>query len=372
MDKSKENVLFHLINTNGSKFEDYKKLIQEIENINYVDPLFNRSFLQVAIQTNREDIIDDLLERGIDVNIQDKKNNTAAAYVIAKRQWELLKKLKNYGLNPNIKGWKGNTILWILIRETFPGAQNRYDLINLLLDINANPLSTNEAGRTPLFLAQFEGDELLVSILENHVSKITDANMETGEEEIYIRSNEMGIYPISLIEYEKLILVQGVSIEYLKEKTIEYGTICAGRMVPHRIRMAEISGTNWCLVSCQEEMNFYNYHNLMSWFCGTDNQEKPTHNICVAMNTDARYSYYAVIEDPHYGDTLIGRFQNGESFSIYLPGACIAGGNAKECHHSLGEKNISRYLKSCGFDSRWLKETESYTFISVDVDIAEE
>lgn len=372
MDKSKENALFHLISTNGSKFEDYERMIQEIENINYVDPLFNRSYLQVAIQTNREDIINDLLERGIDVNIQDKKKNTAAAYIIAKRHWDLLRKLKNYGLNPNIKGWKGNTILWVLIRETFPDNPIRYELIKLLLDLNANPLSTNESGKTPLFLAKFEGDEILVNILENYISKNTNANMETQVDELCISTNEMGIYPIPLNEYVKLILVQGVSLVYLKEKTIDYGKICAGKMVSHRIKMTEINGTNWCLVSCPKEMNFYNYHNLMSWFCGTDDQEKPTQNICVAFNEDARYSYYAVIEDYHYGDTLIGRFQNGESFSIDLPGAYIEGGNAKECYNSLGEKNINMYFKSCGFDGKWLEPIESYTFTYVDVDIAVE
>lgn len=370
MDMGKEEALFHLINTNGSEFKDYERLVKEINNINYVDPLFNRSYLQVAIQSNREDIIYDLLERGIDINTQDKKKNTAAGYIIAKRDWKLLKKLKNYGLNPNIKEWKGNTILWDLIRETFPGEQNRYDLINILLDLNANPLSINEAGKTPLFLAQAEGDEVLVNILENSIEKNTKTNIYSIENQFCISTNELGIYQIAMDEYVKFILVQGVSLKYLKEKTIDYGTICAGRMITHHIKIAEIQGTDWCMIICPKEMNFYNYHNLMSWFFGTDTQKEPKQNICVALNEDTRYSYYAVIEDCYYGDILIGRFQNGESFSIDLPGAYIKGGNAKKSYNRLEEKNIELYLKTCGFDRKWLEQVEKHREIYIDVDIA--
>ena len=54
---------------------------------------------------------------------------------------------------------------------------------------------------------------------------------------------------------------------------------------------------------------------------------------------------------------LVGRFQNGESFSIYLPDAFKKDGNAQSFRDALPVKSITQYLSSCGFDETWLNKS---------------
>lgn len=160
-----EEELFHLINTNGTGFEDYLDKVKGISNINFTDQLLNRSYLHVAIQNNREDIIKDLLERGIDVNIQDKNKNTAASYLAANKNWNLIIELISHGLNPNIKQRLGNTILWNVVFSTMPGDREAHQVVNALLNAGADPTSENIRGNTPLSLAMSK-DEVITKMFE--------------------------------------------------------------------------------------------------------------------------------------------------------------------------------------------------------------
>jgi len=72
----------------------------------------------------------------------------------------------------------------------------------------------------------------------------------------------------------------------------------------------------------------------------------PSQTICVAVHeNDERLSYYAVMDKSKYGDArMVGRFQNGESFSIYLPEAYKKDGNARTFSDILPIKRIGEYL----------------------------
>jgi hypothetical protein len=169
MEISKDEELFRLINTNGTKFVDYLEKVKEISDINYTDNLFHRSYLHVAVQNNREDIFKDLLERGIDTNIQDKNKNTAASYLATEKKWHLLKELSKYGLNPNVKQRLGNNVLWNVIFYTTIGDSEAYEVIKILLDIGVDATAENEQGNTPLLLATRKKDKVIVEMLEGHI-----------------------------------------------------------------------------------------------------------------------------------------------------------------------------------------------------------
>ena len=104
-------------------------------------------------------------------------------------------------------------------------------------------------------------------------------------------------------------------------------------------------------------MDFYNYHNLMSWIWGLpEDKNPPSRTVCAALHeSDERLSYYGVMDKITIGDArLVGRFQNGESFSIYLPEAYKKDGNAQSYRDFLPITSIRQYLTSCGFDEAWL------------------
>lgn len=62
-------------------FDEYSKQIDAITDINYVRKNFHTSMLHESISANETDIAMDLIGRGIDVNIQDYRGNTALHYL---------------------------------------------------------------------------------------------------------------------------------------------------------------------------------------------------------------------------------------------------------------------------------------------------
>lgn len=99
-------------------------------------------------------------------------------------------------------------------------------------------------------------------------------------------------------------------------------------------------------------------------------KEKAKQIICVALHRDKRYSYYAVVKDRIYADTLIGRFQNGESFYITLPDIPGQDGNARWHEQVLPEKSIIKYLESCGFSYSFLEMIDAlpYSVVTIEID----
>lgn len=119
-------------------------------------------------------------------------------------------------------------------------------------------------------------------------------------------------------------------------------------------------------------MDFYNYHNLISWiFGGAEETSPPSQTICLAHNIkDARLSYYGTMDKSKYGDRVVGRFQNGESFSVYLPESNKKEGNAKSYGDVLPIKTIDKYLEMCGLDEIWLKKAADMSGEEVEVEMA--
>jgi len=114
MIKSKEEELRRIIRIRGTSFSDYLDKVINIDDINSVD-CNKLSFLHEAISSNREDIAEDLLERGININIQDVNKNTAVSYAAANKKWKILDIMLDYGVDLNIKLRLGYSLLWNVI-----------------------------------------------------------------------------------------------------------------------------------------------------------------------------------------------------------------------------------------------------------------
>ena len=110
----------------------------------------------------------------------------------------------------------------------------------------------------------------------------------------------------------------------------------------------------------------------MSWIYGLEEDTiSPTHTICISLHkAEERRSYYTIMDKQKYGDRMVGRFQNRESFSIFLPESLKKTGNAKSYRDVLPIKNISEYLSTCGFDVSWIKNASDMQAKELQVEMA--
>lgn len=94
------------------------------------------------------------------------------------------------------------------------------------------------------------------------------------------------------------------------------------------------------VIHCPCDIDFYEYHNLVGWLKGTDEELSVQVYGVVLHSLDPSKSYYVQLDvDIPSGDTLIGIMNNKKSFRIYLPGAYEEGGNLKLCENKLLKDN---------------------------------
>lgn len=364
--KNKEEELFHIIRVNGSSYEEYLRVVEMIQNINYTDAN-DRGFLHEAVRSNKKQVAFDLMERGIDIDLQDVTGNTALMSMVSGEQWDLFRAALQYHPNINLKNWRtGNSLLWNVVLSN---KKESNCLAKELLKMGANPYSHNLRGKSVIDLATIQSkEELLEAFLQ--VGK-PDYEEEIG---FHIPRNAAGIFSMKMRDYQKFICVEGVTLDYLEEKIYSYLEICGGKKKKYQLKLVPIENTEWTYIRCSDNMDFYNYHNLMSWFWGiAEDSIIPKQNICVALHkNEERCSYYGVIEDLQHGDRMVGRFQNGESFSIYLPEAYKKNGNAKSYSDILPNKSVSLYLNNCGFSLEWLNQPSAMPGREFEVEMAVE
>ncbi len=360
-----EEELFHVIRTNGTTYEDYKKVVEKIQNIDYTD-CNDRSFLHEAVHENKIDIAVDLMQRGIDVNLQNVNGYTAAQVAVASEQWEMLEEILKYHPKVNIKEWRyGNNLLFDVVCYK---SEVRSRIAKQLLDMGANPYAENYSGKSPLDLVIMNGNEELIKAFQQ-VKKPLQEEIE----KFRVPKKRSGFFSVKMRDYMKFICTEDTTVEYLKDKIMDYATIAGGKKTKQKFKLVPIEGSRWIIICCPDRMDFYNYHNLMSWIWGISGDVKmPRQTICVATHVnDARLSYYGIMDKPKYGDAwIMGRFQNGESFSVYLPEAYKKEGNARSDRDLLPIKMIGQYLETCGFDEMWLNKATDMPGEEIEVEIA--
>jgi uncharacterized protein len=119
------------------------------------------NLLQIAITTKNDDIAIELLNRSINVNLQDKHGQTSLHYLGVHKNIKLARLILQKGGDVNIRDSYGNIPLWTAVFN----ARKVYDYVELLVQYKSNPLSINNAGRSSLDFANQIKDMALVSIL---------------------------------------------------------------------------------------------------------------------------------------------------------------------------------------------------------------
>jgi len=235
-----------------------------------------------------------------------------------------------------------------------------------LINMGANPYAGIDKGKSPLDLAILMKDDELTELFQQ-VEKPTDE-----ESEIFrVPKKVKGYFKLNFRDYEKYILVKDADLLYIEDKIKDYSNIGDGKKTIYKFRIVQIRECPWTVIVCPQKMDFYNYHNMVSWIVGLKEKEPLKETICVALNKkEERCSYYGIL-DKEYSDTrLFGRFQNGESFSIYLPEAYKKDGNAQSFRDYLPISSIEKYLNSRGFKYGCMAKLAEMTGREINVEIA--
>lgn len=359
-----EDELFGVIHTNGTTFEDYQKVIEKVQNINYTD-LNDRSFLHEAVREKKVDMALDLMKRGIDVDIQDVNGDTAPMFAVSGEQWALLWEIFQYHPNVNLKSWRnGTTLLYDVVCYD---NEERNKIALELLRMGANPYAQTHGGNSPINMVKLRENEVLTEAFLQ-----IEKPQQEDPEKFRVPKKRSGIFPVKMRDYRKFYCIENTTPDYLKEKIVDYATICGGEKNTYLFKIIPIDGTPWIMIECPKKMDFCNYHNLMSWIWGLSEDVKPpAQTICVALHkNDERLSYYGIMDKVKFGDNIVGRFQNGESFAVYLPEAYKKDGNAKSYRDVMPIKSIRQYLLSCGFDDTWMDQASHMTYEEIEVEMA--
>ncbi|WGH76262.1 hypothetical protein P8625_03600 [Tenacibaculum tangerinum] len=195
---------------------------------------------------------------------------------------------------------------------------------------------------------QFRGKKKNNLILLSGNSFETKGN--TSEKDKSTLSN---LKKINSEDYSRYILTKSTTKSYILKGIKEYGELSGNEEFKiYTFGIAEYG--DWKIIKIDPSISFYVYHNLVCWLSGYEEDTAiPKLSIGFSKNKADSQEDYLCFLDPEneYGDTLIGTFRSGESFSIYLPEAYEEYGNLtikKEIQVSMKE-NVD-YISEQGFN----------------------
>lgn len=173
-------VLDTFLNTNVSKFISEETLVAVIYNVwkqmtfdakglkgkipskyqNILDMILkNSEVLPLAFGYGHIDLANFLLDRGIDINIKDKKGRTALHHAILNRRGEEVRYLLERGADIDSQDQEGKTALHLAIEN------NERELVKYLLEKEAYFDIKDKLGKTPLYLVTEKDDVETIKIL---------------------------------------------------------------------------------------------------------------------------------------------------------------------------------------------------------------
>lgn len=138
----------------------YDSLIGKVD-IDVVNE-YNQNLLHEAIAYKKDSIGLDLIERGINVNLQDYNGQTPLHYAAAHDNEVLAEAIIKAGGNVNIKDKFQNNALWTAVFN----AKGKYKIVEHYKRAGGDVGLKNLANRSPLDLAIQFNDEILAVILE--------------------------------------------------------------------------------------------------------------------------------------------------------------------------------------------------------------
>lgn len=165
---------------------------------------------------------------------------------------------------------------------------------------------------------------------ENKILNQSASDLETKDNQLEQEKLILGtLKKINSKEYNRFILTKKTTENYITKGIKEYGELSGNDEYKiYNFRIAQHG--EWNIIKVEESISFYVYHNLVGWLTGyEENPNIPELSIGFSKNKTNSQEDYLFFLDPKndYGDTQIGAFRNGKSFSIYLPEAYEEYGN---------------------------------------------
>ena len=158
--KNNQNLNAFHIAIQYNRIDFFIILISQVNELSFVTPN-NENLLQYCIIYDYYNFIPLILKKKINVNNQEISNGlTALHQLVIKNNINLVQELINYGANINIQDYYGNTVLHYLALE------NYVNIIMLIFKYNPNYNSTNIDGNTPLHIYlenNFNNKNILIS-----------------------------------------------------------------------------------------------------------------------------------------------------------------------------------------------------------------
>jgi len=190
---------------------------------------------------------------------------------------------------------------------------------------------------------------------ENEIFRQQTSNFKTKNNQLELEKPVLGtLKEINGKEYDRLILTKNTTESYITKAIKEYGEL-SGNEEYEIYNFGIAQHGDWKIIKVEESLSFYVYHNLVGWLIGyEENPEIPELSIGYAKNKTDPEEDYLFFLDPEnqFGDTQIGAFRNGKSFSIYLPEAYEEYGNLTIKNEiNVSMKENTEFIAEKGFDT---------------------
>lgn len=168
-------------------FKEYQDALKEHPDfdVNELDQS-KCSLLQSAISYKKWDIAKDLIERGIDLDNQDKNGNTALHYLcLGNADLETMETVLKAGADPDIRNREKMTPLFLAGRICYADPKEKYRLMKLLLDYGADKNIHCIKADTAEEEAERRGDKEAVAIFKEYEGGKWRTGYPSDPEELY-------------------------------------------------------------------------------------------------------------------------------------------------------------------------------------------
>jgi len=166
---------------------------------------------------------------------------------------------------------------------------------------------------------------------------------------------------INMSDYNNYIFMSNSTEDYLIKQinSFDFELNDEGARLEYKI-----NDKGYIFIKCFEDITFYDYQNFATWLLGLESyDDKPDLTVAISLHKfDDRLSYYGILDNDSDGDKVIGVFNNGDRFSIYLPDCFHDNKNIKNEYNDLLIVGVKEYMNSLGVDIDCLiKDLESYS-----------
>lgn len=153
-------------------YEEYLKLIEQCDDLQIKQEYPNGGYsgmLHLAISNEKWDVAEDLINRGIDVNMQDENGNTVLHYISSKPiNVDIAEKILLAGGNPNIENrWAVTPLYEIVCNNNYHWKEQKYKLLKIFMKYGGDKNhKDSQQGTTPMQMAYEFADAKMIEILE--------------------------------------------------------------------------------------------------------------------------------------------------------------------------------------------------------------